>query len=124
MSSSDLTTSVTRRTAAAVVVLMVAGGWLGGAPGAAGVLAGGALALGSFRWLASRVRAVSADATMSSGWIVVTGLRLAAVAGLAAVAFACGWVHPIALLAGYTVLPVALVTQSLRLAREESGSWT
>jgi hypothetical protein len=124
MTSSDLTTSVTRHTAAAVVVLMVAGGWLGGAPGAAGVLAGGALALGSFRWLAARVRAVSADATMSSGWIAVTGLRLAAVAALAALAFAGGWVHPIALLAGYTVLPVALVTQSLRLAWEESGSWT
>jgi len=61
---------------------------------------------------------------MSSGWIAVTGLRLAAVAALAALAFAGGWVHPIALLAGYTVLPVALVMQSLRLAREESGSWT
>jgi ATP synthase I subunit len=124
MTSSDLTTSVTRHTAAAVVVLMVAGGWLGGAPGAAGVLAGGALALGSFRWLAARVQALSADGAMSSGWIAVTGLRLAAVAALAALAFAGGWVHPIALLTGYTVLPVALVTQSLRLAREESGSWT
>ena len=124
MTTSDLTTSVTRQTVAAVVVAMVAGGWLGGVPGAAGVLAGGALALGSFRWLAARVRAVSADATVSSGWIAVTGLRLAAVAALAALAFAGGWVHPIALLVGYTVLPVALVTQSLRLAREESGSWT
>ena len=124
MTSSDLTTSVTRRTVAAVVVLMVAGGWLGGVPGAAGVLAGGALALGSFRWLAARVRAVTADAAMSSGWVAVTGLRLAAVAALAALAFAAGWVHPIALLAGYTVLPVALVTQGLRLAREENTSWT
>src|SRR5262245_9028170 len=124
MRTSDLTTSVTRRTAAAVVVVMVAGGWPGGVPGAAGVLAGGALALGSFRWLAARVRAVAADATVSSGWIAVTGLRLAAVAALAALAFAGGWVHPIALLVGYTVLPVALVSQSLRLAREESGSWT
>jgi len=54
----------------------------------------------------------------------VTGLRLAAVAALAALAFAGGWVHPIAVLVGYTVLPVALVMQGLRLAREESGSWT
>ena len=58
MTSSDLTTRVTRRTAAAVAVLALGGGWLGGAPGAAGVLAGGALALGSFRWLAARVVAV------------------------------------------------------------------
>jgi hypothetical protein len=123
MTSSDLTTSVTRRTAAAVAVLMLAGGWLGGAPGAAGVLAGGALALGSFRWLAARVVAVSVNPSMASAWVAVTGVRLAAVAALAAIAFAGGWVHPIALLAGYTVLPVALVMQGLRLAREESGSW-
>ena len=123
MTSSDLTTSVTRRTAAAVAVLMLAGGWLGGAPGAAGVLAGGALALGSFRWLAARVVAVSVNPAMASAWVAVTGVRLAAVAALAAIAFAGGWVHPIALLAGYTVLPVALVMQGLRLARKESGSW-
>ncbi len=53
----------------------------------------------------------------------MTGVRLAAVAALAAIAFAGGWVDPIALLAGYTVLPVALVMQGLRLAQEESGSW-
>ena len=124
MTSSDLTTSVTRRTIAAVVVLMVAGGWLGGVPGAAGVVAGGALALGSFRWLAARVVAVSAGSSMSSTWVAVTGLRLAGVAALAALAFAGGWVHPLAMLVGYTVLPIAVVTQGLRLAREESGSWT
>ena len=124
MTSSNLTTRVTRRTAAAVAVLALGGGWLGGAPGAAGVLAGGALALGSFRWLAARVVAVSAGSSMSSTWIAVTGLRLAAVAALAGLAFAGGWVHPIALLVGYTVLPVAVVMQGLRLAREESGSWT
>ena len=124
MTSSDLTTSVTRRTAAAVAVLTLAGGWLGGAPGAAGVLAGGALALGSFRWLAARIAAVSAGPAMPTAWVAVTGLRLAAVAALAAMAFAGGWAHPIALLAGYTVLPVALVVQGLRLVREESGSWT
>jgi hypothetical protein len=124
MTASDLTTSVTRHTAVAVVALALAGGWLGGVPGAAGVLAGGALALGSFRWLAARVRALSSDAALASGWIAVSGLRLAAVAALAALAFAGGWVHPIALLAGYTVLPVAVVMQGLRLAREENTSWT
>jgi hypothetical protein len=124
MTSSNLTTSVTRRTAVAVAVLTLAGGWLGGAPGAAGVLAGGALALGSFRWLAARVVVVSLNPSMAPAWVAVTGVRLAAVAALAAIAFAGGWVHPIALLAGYTVLPVALVMQGLRLAREESGSWT
>jgi hypothetical protein len=124
MTSSDLTTRVTRWTAAAVAVLALGGGWLGGIPGAAGVLGGGALALGSFRWLAARALAASAGPPMASAWIAVTGLRLAAVAALAAFAFAGGWVHPLAMLAGYTVLPIAVVTQGLRLAREESGSWT
>jgi len=123
MTSSDLTTSVTRRTAVAVVVLALAGAWLGGTSGAAGVVAGGALALGSFRWLAARVVAVSTGPTLPSGWIAVAGLRFAAVAALAALALAAGWVHPVALLAGYTVLPVALVTQGLRLVREEHVSW-
>jgi len=123
MTSSDLTTSVMRFTAAAVVVLMAAGGWLGGAPGAIGVLMGGVLALGSFRWLAARVAAVSVGPAMPSSWIASTGLRLAVVAALAAVAFKGGWVHPIALLTGYTVLPVAVVMQGLRVAREESGPW-
>ena len=50
----------------------------------------------------------------------LTGLRLAAVAALAAMASRGGWAHPIALLAGYTVLPLALVVQGLRRRREET----
>jgi hypothetical protein len=39
---------------------------------------------------------------------------------VAAALFAAGWAHPVAWLAGYSVLPLAVVLQGLRLAREES----
>ena len=35
-------------------------------------------------------------------------------------ALAAGWVHPVAWVAGYSALPLAVVLQGLRLAREES----
>ena len=57
MTVSDLTTGVTQRTLLAVLVGAIAAGWLGGASGAVGVLAGGALGLLSFRVLAARVQA-------------------------------------------------------------------
>jgi predicted permease len=43
---------------------------------------------------------------------------------VAALLFVAGWAHPVAWLAGYSALPLALVVQGLRLAREESTSWT
>jgi hypothetical protein len=116
---------VTRQVAIAVLLAAVAGGWLGGAPGALGVVAGGALGLASFRLLAARVRAVTAVGPMlTASWMVLAGLRFTALSGVAALLFVAGWAHPVAWLAGYSALPLALVVQGLRLAREESISWT
>ena len=121
MIASDLTTGVTQRTALAVLVAAVAGGWLAGASGAFGVLAGGALGLVSFRLLAARLRTVVAvEPAPRAPWPVLAGLRLAVVIGVAAMLFITGWAHPVAWLVGYTVLPLAVVLQGLRLAREES----
>jgi hypothetical protein len=117
MTPSELTARVTLTTALAVVPLALLGLWLGGAPGALGVAAGGALALGSFRLLAARVRAM--DGTPTGGWLLTAALRFAGVAALAAVLLASGWGHPLALVAGYSVLPVAVVLHGLRAAREE-----
>jgi fatty acid desaturase len=47
------------------------------------------------------------------------GLRFAALGALAAVLLANGWAHPVALVAGLTALPCALVGHGLRAAREE-----
>ena len=117
MTPGDLTTRVTLTTAIAVLPLALAGGWLGGASGALGVAAGGALALGSFRLLAARVSAL--DGTPAGGWMLRSALRFVGAAAVAAVLLGGGWAHPLALVAGYSVLPVAVVLHGLRAAREE-----
>src|SRR5262245_17989666 len=120
MTASDLTSGVTRRMALAVLVAALAGGWLGGTPGALGVLAGGALGLLSFRLLASRVRAVAAvGPSLTAPWPLLAGLRFAAVAGVAGLLFVHDWAHPVAWLVGYSALPLAVVLQGLRMARDE-----
>jgi hypothetical protein len=119
MTERELTTGVTQQAAVAVLVIAVAGGWLGGAPGALGVLAGGALGLVGFRLLAARVRAMAAGPALAAPWVMLAALRFAAVSGVTALLFVGGWAHPVAWLAGYTALPLAVVLQGLRLAREE-----
>jgi hypothetical protein len=121
MIASDLTRVVTQRTALAVLVAAVAAGWLGGGPGVLGVVAGGMLALGSFWLLAARLGAVVAvGPRLVAPWPLLAGLRFAVVAGVAGVLFVQGWAHPVAWLVGYSALPLAVVLQGLRLAREES----
>jgi hypothetical protein len=119
MTASELTARVTVTTALAVLPLALGGWWLAGVAGAAGVGAGGALALLSFRLLAVRAMAASA----ATAWVVLAALRFGAVAVAAAVLFVNGWAHPLAVLAGYSALPVMVVVHGLRLARE-SVSWT
>ena len=118
MTASELTARVTATTALAVLLLALGGAWLGGTPGVGGVLAGGALALLSFRMLAARATA----ATAATPWLLASSLRFIVVAAVAAGLFAHGWAHPLALLAGYSLLPVIVVVQGLRLAREMT-SW-
>jgi hypothetical protein len=120
MTASELTTGVMRHTAVAVLAAALAGGWLAGGAGVGGVLAGGALAIASFRVLAARVAAATSGPALTGPWVVLAGLRFAAVSGVAAVLFVAGWAHPVAWLAGYSALPLAVVLQGLRMAREES----
>jgi hypothetical protein len=119
MSVSELTAGVTQRTALLVLPAALAGGWLGGGPGALGVLSGGALAILSFRLLASRAVAAASGPAPAAPWVVLAGARFAAVGAAAAVLFVTGWAHPVAWLAGYSALPLAVVLQGLRLARAE-----
>jgi hypothetical protein len=118
MTARDLTTGVTRQTAVTVLLAAALGTWAAGAPAAVGVLTGGALALIGFRLLAARVRAAATGSL--APWALLAGLRFAAVSGVAGLLFVGGWAHPVAWLVGYSALPVALVLQGLRLAREES----
>jgi hypothetical protein len=119
MTVRELRSGVLRGTALTVVAGAIVGGWLGGLPGALGVLSGGALAALSFRVLAARVSAVAAGTTWTAPWVILAGLRFAAVSAAAVILFATGWAHPVAWLAGYTALPLAVVLQGVRLARAE-----
>ena len=91
--------------------------FLGGVPGLLGVLAGGALALGDFWWLAARLDGLGAG-TGSAAWGAMAGVRLAGVAVAVAALFVTGWFHPVALVVGLSALPCALVARGLRRARE------
>lgn len=121
MTASELTARVTATTALAALPLALVGAWLAGAPGALGVVAGAGLGLGSFRLLAARVAAM--DGAPATGWLLTAALRFAGVAGIAIVLLGRGWAHPLALVAGYSALPVALVLHGLRAAREEIDAW-
>jgi hypothetical protein len=112
---------VTRDVCALGAALALLGGWLGGAPGAVGVAAGAALAVGNFRVLVSRACASAAPAgTARALWSVGAGLRFAVLAGLSAALLTTGWAHPVALVAGLTTLPCALIGHGLGAARQES----
>jgi len=121
MTPTELMWRVTRDVCALGAALALLGGWLGGAPGAVGVAAGVVLALGNFRVLVSRACASGeTPGTARALWSMGTGLRFVALAVLSASLLSSGWAHPVALVAGLTALPFALVGHGLRAARQES----
>jgi ATP synthase I subunit len=117
MTPSELTARVTWQTCALIVVMAVPAAWLGGRPAALGVLAGGALAVGNFRWLVAR--AMTAAPGRGAGWLVGAALRFLAFIAACAVLLASGLVHPVALLAGFVILPCDVLLEGARAAREE-----
>jgi ATP synthase I chain len=121
MTPSDLMWRVTRDVCALGAALTLAAAWLGGAPGALGAATGVALALGNFRWLATRVPTASGGGGAARVlWPMAAGLRYLAFAAATAIVLATGWAHPVALVAGLTALPCALVGHGVRAARQES----
>lgn len=120
MTPSELTTRVTLDTCAAVGALAALGWWLLGAPVGVGVLAGGALAVVNFRWLVARAFVATATGVGSAAaWVLGAALRFLACAAACGVLLAYGWAHPIALVAGFTVLPCDLIARGLESARTE-----
>jgi hypothetical protein len=119
MSPSDLTSRVSRDACVLGAVLTGPAAWLGGLDGAFGAAAGVGIAVGNFRWLASRVTAaVEGPASARPLWTLGAAVRLAALAGAVTLVLVSGHAHPLAIVAGVSVIPVAVVAQGLRAARE------
>src|SRR2546428_11785855 len=82
MTPNDLTSRVSRD--ACVLGVAVAGpaAWLGGLDGALGAVAGAVIAVGNFRWLASRgTGGLDAGAPLRALWTLAAVLRLPAPGG-------------------------------------------
>jgi hypothetical protein len=92
----------------------VSAGW----PGAVGILAGGLVSLGSFRWIAAVVVRASVPGGGGSGlWALAVAGRHLLLFGALAVIVGSGAAHPVALFAGLSVLPPLLIALGLTEAR-------
>lgn len=121
MSPTDLTSRVTFESGGVVAALALLAVWVGGVTAAAGVCAGGALAIANFRWLSGRTLTVLAGLSGQGplgGWALGFGLRLGALAAVTAGLLVSGWAHPVGVVVGFTVLPCVLIVRGLALARE------
>ena len=97
--------------------------WLAGAPAAAGVGGGGAIALVNFRWLArdvGRATAAVVEGGAGIGRIGRVGLRQLVTFGALGLLVAQGWAHPVAVGVGLAALPPVLLVQGLLDARREA----
>jgi hypothetical protein len=119
MGRSDLTSRVSRDACVLGVALTAPAAWLGGVDGALGAAAGAGIAVANFRWLAARVRITLAGASAErpSGALGAV-LRLAALAATVAALLASGHADPVAIVGGLSVIPVTVVAEGLRTARE------
>ena len=119
MTPSDLTSRVSRDACVLGVALAGPAAYLGGLDGALGAAAGAGIAVGNFRWLASRAQATGGDGSPARPlWSLAAGLRLAAVVVALGVVVASGHAHPLAIVAGVSVIPIVVVVHGLRGARE------
>ena len=123
MTIADLAARVTWTGGLTVAVMTAGAWWLAGAPAAAGVGAGGAIALFNFRWLArdvSRATALVVEGRAGVGRLSRVGLRQLVIFGALGLLVAQGWAHPVAVGVGLATLPPALLAAGLLGAREEA----
>lgn len=119
----DLAARVTWTGGVAVAAMTAGAWWLAGAPAAAGVGGGGAIALLNFRWLArdvGRATALVAEGGGGIGRIGRIGLRQLVTFGALGLLIAQGWAHPVGVGVGLAALPPVLLIQGLLDAREHA----
>jgi hypothetical protein len=122
MTPSELASRVARDACVLGAALTGPAAWLGGLDGALGAAAGAGIAVGNFRWLAARVRAAADDASTERRlWTLGAGLRLGALAAAVALVLLSGHAHPLAIVAGLSVIPVAVIARGLAAARETAA---
>ena len=122
MAIAELAAKVTWSGGLTVAAITAGAWWVAGAPAAAGVGGGGALALLNFRWLArdvSRATALIGEGGITVGRIGRVGLRQVVTFGALGVLIAQGWAHPVGVGIGLAALPPVLLAQGLLDARKD-----
>ena len=122
MAITELAAKVTWSGGLTVAAITAGAWWVAGAPAAAGVGGGGAIALLNFRWLArdvSRATALIGEGGITVGRIGRVGLRQVVTFGALGVLIAQGWAHPVAVGIGLAALPPVLLAQGLLDARKD-----
>ena len=114
MTPARFLTRVTLETSIAVLALAFAATWVFGARAGLGVIAGGAFALGNVWWLARGALSISDPKLAQARWSLSVALRFLALAAAVGVVLGTGLAHPVALVVGLTVLPLALIVEGLR----------
>ncbi len=115
----ELVGRVSRGVLALMVPVSIATGLYFGWSGALGALAGGLISLVSLNWIARGVRTANlffAGGRAHPMWIAALGLRYVLLFGAVGLLLGSGTVHPIALMAGLSILPPVLIVLGLRAA--------
>ena len=121
MTKSEFTARVTLLGALATAGAAVLAGWLAGVAASAGVVAGGGLALLDFRWLTRSAAAAAGALTAGQprvAWMLAAATRLLVMFGAISVILVSGRVAPLAVMVGLAVLPLVVIAQGFRAARE------
>ena len=113
----DLVGRVAGAGALALVPLAAAALYLADVPGLLGVLAGGGIALVSLLWLAMgcrRALALWRGGRVHPLWVLSLGLRQLCLFATLGVLLGSGYVHPVAVIVGLSVVPPVLIALALR----------
>lgn len=115
----NLVARVTGGGALALVPISAAAFYWADLPGLLGVLAGGGVALGNFRWLSTgshRFLALFRSGRVEPWGLVGFGLRHLCLFSVLGVLLWSGHVHPLGVMVGLSVLPPVLIVAALRRA--------
>jgi hypothetical protein len=119
MVPTELTSRVSRDACVLGAAVTAPAAWLGGLDGALGAAAGAGIAVGNFRWLAARVTTQADGSAGRALWAISAMLRLSALAAAVTLAILSGHAHPLGIVAGLSVLPIAVIARGLRDTRGE-----